>query len=124
MSNQLAEALRLIVSGKDPRQDRVIAAEALAAHEAAKPEPVAFVPADDIAPFLTYGGSFLANDHPRDDSDVPLYAAPVAVASPLSDEQLDRLEDGCWDGPGLGARFDKRKFARAIEQAHGIKEKP
>jgi hypothetical protein len=53
---------------------------------------------------------------------VRYYAAPVAVASPLSDEQLDRLEDGCWDGPSLLARFDKRAFARAIEAAHGIKE--
>ena len=92
--------------------------------EAAKPDPVAFVPADDLAPFLTYGGSFLANDHPRDDSDVPLYAAPVAAASPLSDEQLLAALGSVTHEVPARLPVGWKNFARAIEQAHGIKEKP
>lgn len=47
-------------------------------------------------------------------------AAPVQV--PLTDEQIDRVigHPACWTGPGLGASFKKKVFARLIEQAHGI----
>ena len=154
MSNQLAEALRrLIDASMVAMTDQELATgetlsawedanEALAAHEAAKPaEPLAWLVCSvnkDGSLSLEHAAPWRESAHEHINDAInnfgireaarwvvrPAYAAPVAVASPLSDEMLDRLEDGCWDGPGLGARFDKRKFARAIEAAHGIKEKP
>lgn len=35
----------------------------------------------------------------------------------LTNEQISSIESTCWDGPGFGARFDRWKFARAIESA-------
>lgn len=35
----------------------------------------------------------------------------------LTDEQINKIESTCWDGLGFGARFDRRKYARAIESA-------
>lgn len=115
MSTQLAEALRLIVSGKDPRQDRVIAAEALAehecevsdkariamlealvadrekslrkaremlaAHEAAKPEPTAFMGVNPRTGTLEFCAHQPSPSVFRDFDMKPLYAALVAVAS-------------------------------------------
>ncbi|CAB4139119.1 hypothetical protein UFOVP336_20 [uncultured Caudovirales phage] len=137
MSNQLAEAARqyLIATahlGACPGTRDVLGA-AIAAHEdslrekAAKPaEPVAFVDERAIAwlesrrasaLITTQLGSKKSLERP-----MALYAAPVAAASPLSDEQLlEILGDVDADTkrlpPGVKA------FARAIEQAHGIKEK-
>ncbi len=129
MSNKLAEALRNCLSmdihHRSCKPWREKAEAALAAHEAAKPEPVAWRVwrGDTYELFFNEEAAkrrcecFIRRGKPE-----PLYAAPVAVASPLSDERLDQIEDGCWDGPGLGAKFDKHKFARAVEAAHGIKE--
>jgi len=33
----------------------------------------------------------------------------------LTDEKVDAIESTCWDSPALGAKFNRRKFARAIE---------
>ena len=33
----------------------------------------------------------------------------------LTDEQIRKIESTCWSRPGFGARFDRWKFARAIE---------
>lgn len=93
----------------------VIAAPAQAA------EPVAFVPADDLAQFMTYGGAILANDHQRDDTDVPLYAAPVAQAEPAwlpietapkDGSTIMLLEDGN-DEPFFGFWWEGRARWRA-----------
>jgi hypothetical protein len=48
---------------------------------------------------------------------VPVFTHPPR-REPLSDEELDRL----WREP-MSADWEHREFARAIEAAHGIKEK-
>ena len=48
----------------------------------------------------------------------PLYAAPQAVAEPLSDERVNAI---LMVQPGMLAKEWFFAFARAIEQAHGIK---
>ena len=35
----------------------------------------------------------------------------------MTDEQIRKIESTCWSRPGFGARFDRWKFARAIESA-------
>jgi hypothetical protein len=55
------------------------------------------------------------------DGRVPLTAAQPAV--PLTDEQIDVLRESKSKGRGAGWSFDFKGFARAIEAAHGIKEK-
>ena len=131
MSNQLAEALRQIADYKqtpcdgDPSVLREYARQALAAYEAAKPAPYGWV--------LPQGtDDSLFRDHRTVQACTgnawegwaPVYlAAPVAVASPLSDEQIDRVTDAQWainnHKPIYAAH---RAYARAIEAAHGIKE--
>lgn len=86
MSNQLAEALRLML--EDARHDRVNvenfnkAVDALAAHEAAKPaEPWGYANRRDGQ---AWSRVVLEGWHAHNMAryDLPLYAAPVAVASP------------------------------------------
>ncbi len=48
---------------------------------------------------------------------MPLYTHPPR-REPLSDEELDRL----WREP-MSADWEHREYARAVEAAHGIKEK-
>lgn len=53
----------------------------------------------------------------------PLYLAPPA-REPLSDEQIERVRASCVDTPAelAGRRYGWAiNFARAIEQAHGIR---
>lgn len=140
MSNQLAEAARqyLIATahlGACPGT-RDVLERAIDAHEdslrekaakPAEPEPLAwlFQHGDTGRPcFCANDGAntrenFAANN-PRHVYVGPLYAAPVAVASPLSDEQIDDL----WAGASIDHDdgINIFEFARAIEQAHGIKE--
>lgn len=44
----------------------------------------------------------------------------------LTDEERERIEHGCWSGPGLGASFDRQKFAAAIEREvlRKLRERP
>lgn len=35
-------------------------------------------------------------------------------AAPVSDADIEAIEAECWDGRGLGASFDRMKFARAV----------
>ena len=53
-----------------------------------------------------------------------LYLAPPAQRVPLSDEQIERVRASCVDTPAelAGRRYGWAiHFARAIEQAHGIR---
>lgn len=53
---------------------------------------------------------------------IPLYTAPLA-RKPLTDEQINSLADKVANEALVGPVLDFRvRFARAIEQAHGITE--
>jgi hypothetical protein len=125
MSNQLAEALRLMVSAFDhgdvmASEGAAIAAakQAIAAHEAAKPVAYMAKHTDGSVSFAaTFAGIY------RDTALAiePLFAAPVAAASPLSLEQIEAMP--VWKH-FVGLFPETRlEITRAIEAANGIKEK-
>jgi hypothetical protein len=105
---------------------------ALVHQPAASGEPVAWtytgIKADgsEHGPHLVWNPAYMdAMSASKGAKATPLYAAPQPAPArvPLTDAQLDTLANGCWSGPGFGARFDRMKFARAIEATHGITAK-
>ncbi len=131
---QALEALKCLVEtyemGNTIRADIMDAEEAITALKAAleqpeQAEPVAWRTFDGEGgyDYRTYDD----NENYRDEWDrrnpnhkgwvEPLYTHPPR-REPLSDEELDRL----WREP-MSADWEHREYGRAIEAAHGIKEK-
>jgi hypothetical protein len=88
-----------------------------AALEQPEQEPVAWIQSNHLQ--LAQRGPFSCRVEPtqRHPDFVPLYTHPPR-RKPLSNEELDRL----WREP-MSADWEHREFARAVEAAHGIKEK-
>lgn len=73
---------------------------------------------DQAAGFALVGEAWLRQHTPH------RLRATQPARAPLTEEQIDAICDRleCWSGFGLGATFNHRSFARAIERAHGIGE--
>ena len=112
MSNQLADTMTAIASGDYPR---------LAAHEAAKPEPACWTLTETLAAKETTCSARLWFVNPVNSAWTPLFTAPVAVASPLTKDQVCSLMTEA--GIGHLKVSDAVKAVRVIEAHHGIKEK-
>jgi hypothetical protein len=57
-------------------------------------------------------------NNPRWQKVAPLYTTPPAPAQPLTDEQIDEIDEANWQEDHTV--WGIREFARAIEAAHGI----
>ncbi len=100
-------------------QDKAITALRTAIEAAEKQEPVAWLSTDSI------GERYLCFDRPLDSDLVQsLYTTPPAAQrQPLTDEQIDDIWNRYCDEMGEASINDAYDIARAIEAAHGIKEK-
>jgi hypothetical protein len=85
-----------------------------AALEQPEQEPVAWTTMPDADDWMFVSGT---EKPPLPGEWRPLYTHPLR-REPLSDEELDRL----WREP-MSADWEHREYARAVEAAHGIKEK-
>jgi hypothetical protein len=120
-AQQALEALEYIRSTTVWQADKHAANPAITALKAAleqpEQEPVAWIQSNHLQ--LAQRGPFSCRVEPtqRHPDFVPLYTHPPR-RKPLSNEELDRL----WREP-MSADWEHREFARAVEAAHGIKEK-
>ena len=115
---QALEAMELEMKGYAAKHDRLMpAAHALrtAIAKAEKQEPVAWMWKD---------GTMTFDADRADGTWTPLYTTqPAAQRQPLTEEQIDDIWTRYCDEMGEASINDAYDIARAIEAAHGIKEK-
>ena len=146
MSNQLASELDALIESDPDAAERLIekhlarialkkrlaARQALAAHEAVKPEPSQLsVYIERKQVWIKRGTQFFRLAYEAEtEAEREWYAgqlrkalaAPVAVASPLSDEQIRAALGSVTHEVPARLPVGWKNFARAIEAAHDIKE--
>ena len=83
-----------------------------------KPEPVGYTSEKELR-LLSMGYiSYVWSDNEEDDCNIPIYTNQQPKREPLSDDEIEKLVP--WQGNPKDPFFNRIKFARLVEQAHGI----